>query len=526
MKYSDPIAAKVHKDPSYPTLSGEVATKPQFIKKLTGTLGQIDLLRPFLNPASSLLHRTARGTGWLALMRVGEKSMALIRTLVLARLLSPAEFGLLGIAVIAMNALDLLSVVGLKAAVIQKNRETSEDLDTVWSVLLIQAAVNTGLLCATSGLVAHFFHQPRAALLICTFAGAVLLEGFVNIGIVYFDRDLLFLKQCQFVLTPAICDLAVALIVAYLTRSVFALVAGTIAGKIMRVTSSYLMQPYRPHFRIKKDNFSTLFRFGKWMFLSTMLQFVLFQGDNIFVGRVLGTAALGLYSVAFSIGNLTRTDIGIILQRALFPALARMQDDRDAGRAAYLKVSRATTMIVMPISCGIGLMASDFVHVTLGPTWLGAINALRMLSVAGLFNALMGNAAVMLRSKGDADAAALGEIWYLITGASLIYPIGRVWGITGVAVAVAVGAMVGWLRNEATVLKKLGFTWKNQWQAIYANILATLMMAAVIITLRYSMPWGWHLGALVSLPIIGIVVYIFSILTVWRLESKFRAHFC
>ncbi|HEX3437502.1 MAG TPA: lipopolysaccharide biosynthesis protein [Pseudacidobacterium sp.] len=491
---------------------------------MTNTLGQVDFLRPFLNPASSLLHRTARGTVWLALMRVAEKSMALIRTLALARLLSPAEFGLFGIAVIAMNALDLFSVVGLKAAVIQKKQEMREDLDTAWTVLLIQALVNTLLLCATSELVAHFFHQPRAALLIRTFSAAVLLEGFVNIGIVYFDRDLRFLKQCQFVLTSAACDLAVALVVAYLTRSVFALAAGTIAGKIVRVTSSYLMQSYRPRFRIKKDNFSTLFRFGKWMFLSTMLQFVLFQGDNIFVGRVLGAAALGLYSVAFSIGNLTRTDIGIILQRALFPALARLQNDRVAGRAAYLKVTKATTMLVMPISCGIGLMASDFVHVTLGPAWLGAINALRMLSVAGLFNALMGNAGVMLRSKGDADAAVVGEIWYLITGALLIYPAGRMWGITGVAVAVAVGAVGGWLRNEATVLKKLGLTWKNQWHATYANILATLTMAAVIVIVRYSIPWRWHLGALASLPIIGVVVYIFTILIVWRLESKFRAH--
>ena len=121
-----------------------------------------------------------------------------------------------------------------------------------------------------------------------------------------------------------------------------------------------------------------------------MLQFILFQGDNIFVGRVLGTVALGLYSVAFSIGNLTRTDIGIILQRSLFPALAQLQDDREAGRTAYLKVSRAVTMIVMPVSCGIALLASDFVHVTLGPMFKrGNQRITHAVVTQGYFNALI-----------------------------------------------------------------------------------------------------------------------------------------
>ena len=135
------------------------------------------------------------------------RSWRLFETLALARLLSPSELRpVWNWAVIATNTLDLFSEAGLKSAVIQKKQEkSSEDLDTAWTVLLIQAVTNVLLLCAISGFVAHFFHQPRATLSHSrAFACAVLLEGFVNIGIIYFDRNLHFQKRYQFVLAGAV----------------------------------------------------------------------------------------------------------------------------------------------------------------------------------------------------------------------------------------------------------------------------------------------------------------------------------
>ena len=479
---------------------------------LVAAFSRIDLLRPFLNPHSSLLHRTARGTAWLFLLRFAEKGMGLVRTLVLARLLVPSEFGLFGIVVIAVNALDLMSVVGIKAAVVQRKNATDDDMDTAWSALLIQGVFNAIALCVIAGPAAHFFKEPRAILLIRCFAVAVLLEGFVNIGIVCFEKELQFKQQFKFVLAGASSDLAVALSVAYVTHSVYALFAGAVAGKVVRVAASYVMQRYRPKFRIVRDNFRTLFRFGKWMWLSTLLQFILFQGDNIFVGRVLGATALGLYTIAFTIGNLTRTDIGIVLQRALFPSMALLQDDDHASREAYLKVSCAVTMLVLPVSCGIALIASVFIQVALGKAWIPAAPVLRILCIAGLFNALMGNAAVMLRARGAANDASVGEIWYLATGALLIYPASRVLGLKGVAIAVAAASLVGWLRTETRVLKILDLYWTDQIRTSYRNVLAALVMIVGVECTRRVLPVGWNKTMLLILPITGIFSYVMSVI--------------
>jgi lipopolysaccharide exporter len=489
---------------------------------IPAALSRIELLRPFLNPHSSLLHRTARGTAWLFLLRFAEKGMGLIRTLVLARLLAPSEFGLFGIVVIAVNALDLLSVVGMKAAVVQQKNATDDDFDTAWSVLLIQGVFNAIALCVIAGPAAHFFKEPRAVLLIRCFAIAVLFEGFVNIGIVCFDRALQFKQQFKFIFAGAASDLAVALIVAYLTHSVYALLAGAVAGKIVRVAASYAMQRYRPKFRIVCDKFRILFRFGKWMWLSTLLQFVLFQGDNIFVGRVLGATALGLYGIAFTVGNLTRTDISIVLQRALFPSMALLQDDDQASREAYLKISRAVTLLVLPVSCGIALIASTFIQVALGKAWLPAAPVLRILCMAGLFNALLGNAAVMLRAKGFANHASIGEIWYLTTGALLIYPASRIRGLNGVALAVAVASMVGWLWTETRALRILGLHWTDQIRTSYRNVLATLVMMAGVEGTQRAFPTSWNKTMLLMLPIAGVFIYVMSVfaLSSFKVEER------
>jgi lipopolysaccharide exporter len=489
---------------------------------VAAALFRIELLRPFLNPHSSLLHRTARGTAWLFLLRFAEKGMGLIRTLVLARLLVPSEFGLFGIVVIAVNALDLLSVVGIKAAVVQKKNTTDDDFDTAWSVLLIQGVFNAIALCVFAGPAAHFFKEPRTILLIRCFAIAVLFEGFVNIGIVCFDKGLQFKQQFKFVLAGAVSDLAVALAVAYITHSVYALVAGAVAGKVVRVAASYVMQRYRPKFKIVGGNFRVLFRFGKWMWLSTLLQFVLFQGDNIFVGRILGTTALGLYSIAFTVGNLTRTDISIVLQRALFPSMALLQDDDHASRDAYLKVSRAVTMLVLPVSCGIALIAFTFIQVALGRVWLPAASVLRILCIAGLFNALLGNAAVMLRAKGFAGDASIGEMWYLATGALLIYPASRIWGLNGVALAVVVASLVGWLWTETRVLQILGLYWTDQIRASYRNVLAALVMIVGVECTRRVLPEGWNKTMLLILPIVGIFLYVMSVIALSCVDANMQ----
>jgi O-antigen/teichoic acid export membrane protein len=282
------------------------------------------------------------------------------------------------------------------------------------------------------------------------------------------------------------------------------------------------MQRYRPKFRIVRDNFRTLFRFGKWMWLSTLLQFILFQGDNIFVGRVLGATALGLYTIAFTIGNLTRTDIGIVLQRALFPSMALLQDDDHASREAYLKVSCAVTMLVLPVSCGIALIASVFIQVALGKAWIPAAPVLRILCIAGLFNALMGNAAVMLRARGAANDASVGEIWYLATGALLIYPASRVLGLKGVAIAVAAASLVGWFRTETRVLKILGLYWTDQIRTSYRNVLAALVMIVGVECTRRVLPVGWNKTMLLILPITGIFSYVMSVIALSRVAANMQ----
>jgi len=124
----------------------------------------------------------------------------------------------------------------------------------------------------------------------------------------------------------------------------------------------------------------------------------------------------------------------------------------------------------------------------------------------------MGNAAVMLRARGAANDASVGEIWYLATGALLIYPASRVLGLKGVAIAVAAASLVGWLRTETRVLKILDLYWTDQIRTSYRNVLAALVMIVGVECTRRVLPVGWNKTMLLILPITGIFSYVMSVI--------------
>jgi O-antigen/teichoic acid export membrane protein len=373
-------------------------------------------------------------------------------------------------------------------------------LDTAWTILVGQGCINALVLLLLAESISVFFGEPGATPLIQVYSIALLLNGFVNIGVVYFQKELEFHKQFVFVLLEVVVSVCITLSVALLTRSVWALVLGALGGMLARVISSFLLHQYRPRFKFDWLRFRELFAFGSWIWLSSIIFFFQSQGDNLIVGRILGTAVLGFYRVAYSMANLAGTEVGNILGRIMLPVYANLQDDPINLKAAYLKHTRMQTSIILPLAVGMVMLAPDLVRVVLGEMWLPVGTVLQILVGFSVLNAMVRRAEVLLEAKGFPKHGTIGRGLFLLVGGILIYPLALSLKLPGVALAVVAGISAGWLYVEYQAAKHLALTVIELTKAYAANFFAAGGMGLILFALgpscrhriAYCSLWCWQ----------------------------------
>lgn len=417
-------------------------------------------LRDFIkNPGDGLYQRTVRSGVWVFALRITERGLSIVRLIVLARILSPNDFGLMGIALLAMSVLETFSQTGFAQALIQRKEKTEEYLDVAWTFMLLRNLALFAILFLGAPYIATFFEAPKATPIMrviglsLLFGGTGGIGGLANIGILYFQKELEFNKQFIYGIAGALADFVVAVSVALIYKSVWALVFGLLAGNIVRFFMSYLIHPYRPHLNFDFDKAHELFGFGKWILGSSILVFLATQGDDIFVGKLLGTTLLGFYQMAYRISNAPATEITHVISQVTFPAYSKLQDNPEGLRKAYLKTLQLTAFISIPLAGGIFILAPEFTKIFLGEEWLPMVPAMQLLVLAGLIRSIMATTGPIFQAVGKPKIDTRWQIVRLIVLAALIYPMTIRWGISGASIAVCLSTLVSTIGVSFMVIK-------------------------------------------------------------------------
>ena len=224
-----------------------------------------------MRPGNSLTQRVVHAGFWALGLRITLRVLGTIRIIVLARLLAPADFGLMGIAMIMMAMLETFTETGFWAALVQRRGDIRPYLDTAWTVQVVRGLLTAGLLALAAPLLAAFFDAPGAITIIRVMAIVAFIKGLNNIGIVYFHKDLEFQKRFLFEVANVIPQVAVGIGLAIALQSVWALVFGSLAGALTGMVASYVLHPYRPRLRLEWTKARELYGFGKWVFTHNIL---------------------------------------------------------------------------------------------------------------------------------------------------------------------------------------------------------------------------------------------------------------
>ncbi|MBI4228119.1 MAG: lipopolysaccharide biosynthesis protein, partial [Deltaproteobacteria bacterium] len=384
----------------------------------------------------TLGQKVLRGGFWLFGINVVYRVLRFTSTLVLARLLIPSDFGVLAVALLTISLLENFSLTGFDKALIQKKGNINDYLNTAWTISLIRGAVLSLIVFFSASIVTGFFNIPRSEHILRVLALALVFDGMANIGLVFFSRELDFKKLFSYQVGGAIAYMLVSLPLAIIFKSVWALVFGILAEKIVCMFLSYVVHPYRPRLEFDLAKAKELYSFGKWIFAIGIMSYLVMQGDNFFVGKVLGATALGFYAMAFRICNLPVSEMYTMISKVLFPAYSKLQDDIPKLREAYNKTMQVIFFVSFPMTSMIVVLSHEFTAIFLGEKWLPIVPLIKVLSLYAFLRALAVFTGSLFQAVGRAEIDTKLLAYRLLIMMCLMYPFAQYWGIVGVAVAV------------------------------------------------------------------------------------------
>jgi len=464
-----------------------------------------------------LKSRMATGAAWLILFRVIERSIGVVSTLILARLLIPADFGLVALATSIYGALEIMSSFSFDLVLIQNQQAERRHYDTAWTFNVIFGVANGVILVALASPAAAFFLEPRLEAIIYFVALAAFLDGLSNIGTVAFQKDLELHKEVTFSLARKLTGFVVTLILAFWLRSYWALVAGILSSTIVKVILSYWLHPYRPKLCLTASR--ELFHFSRWLLLNGILIFLNYRGIDFVIGKMAGPQAVGLYSVAHEISNLPTTDLVWPIARAVFPGYSKLAGDRPALRATFLQVVSLIALITIPAGIGIGLVAEPLVLVMLGEKWGDAVALLQVLAIYGVVRALHNPPGSIYLALGKPRVIFNLQVLHLAIGVPLLIWLMGACGLIGAPLAILAALAVTMPTNYVWLMRELDLPFSGVAEALWRPLTATALMCVTGIWLQWVWPSSGGLAQsfmrLMVLVIAGATVYVTAILAFW-----------
>ncbi len=461
----------------------------------------------------------ARGAFLTIAMRWTDRLIGIVSTLILARLLAPDDFGIVAMASLVVLLIDTLLDLGVNAALVQNRTADHNDFDTAWTLRIIQsalAALAIGLACAP--LAASYFADARVEPVLWIMALSVLVAGFENIGIVHFQKNLEFGQEFRFFFYRRVAGFVITLALALLLRSYWAMVFGTLAGRLVGVGLSYAMHDFRPRFTLNR--LRTLWSFSQWMLVRNLGTYGAQQIDKILVGRRNGAATLGAYNLADDVAAMPVSELLAPIGRVLFPAFVKLADDPPALRRTFMLAFGIQLLVALPAGVGLALVADLAVPLLLGEQWLPAVPLLQILALISVATALTHGSGYLLLALGKVRVQALlvwGQFVLLATLLLIAMPTAGAGDIAAARLSVAALAMFAFLALvlRALPILRLGDFVANGWRPI----LATATMAAVLLLWPASieLPLAFQLLAKVSF---GVTAYAAAILLLWWLSGR------
>lgn len=430
----------------------------------------------------SLKTKTVNGLFWSFIENFSKQGVNFIIGIILARLLLPEQFGLIGMISVFIAISTSIINSGFTQALIRKKDCTDADYSTVFFFNLVTGVFLSAVLFLTSPLIADFFGHQELKNIVKVLSIILIINSVTIIQRTKLTKRIDFKLLTKISVISDLISGITAIILAYYNWGVWSLVAKLIISNSLNSIFLWLWNKWRPSFIFSKTSFKELFGFG-WKLLVSGLINTIFQ--NIYylvIGKYFSAAQLGFYTRADQFNKLPSQNINGIIQRVTYPVLANLQDDKAKLKNAYQKIIRSTMLITFLLMLGLGAVAEPLILTLLGEKWSQSIIYLQLLVFASMFYPLHSLNLNILNVQGRSDLVLKLQIVKKIIQIPVLI-IGILYGIEWLIIGMIFNSIISYFLNTAWSGKFIGYSSWDQIKDIFPSFLFALFIAIITYTI-------------------------------------------
>lgn len=381
------------------------------------------------------------GISWMGALRGVTRGLSFIKIAVLARIFSPAQFGIYGIASLVLGFLEMLTETGINIFLIQKQEKVDKYIDSAWVVSILRGMVISLIIFLIAPIIAVYFNNPQSTFIIRLISLVPLIRGFINPSCVKYQKNLEFKKQFFYDSSLFLVDFLVAISLGILTKSENSLVWAMICSTIVEVVLSFIYFDPKPKFIFEKDKTLEVVNRGKWITGAGIFNYLFQNLDDIVVGKMMGTGNLGVYQLAYKVSTLPVSEVGEVFNKVTFPIYTSMKNDTVRIKKTFLKTLLIISLFVIPFGLIVFYYPTQIVNLLLGDKWLVAVPVLQVLAIFGALKAISNSFYSLFLGIGRQEVVTLVTLFSTFILASFLYPLVKIFGLLGAGFATIIATV-------------------------------------------------------------------------------------
>ena len=425
---------------------------------------------------SSVASKSIHGIVWSAIERFSLQGTHFIIGVILARLLSPSDFGMIGMLSIFLSVSQTFIDCGFSNALIRQKNSTAKDFGTAFLVNMSISLVAFGVLFGIAPFVADFYQMPELKAVMRAVSITLIINALFTVHKVRLTRNVDFKTQSKASFSAALVSGVLGIVLAYNGFGVWSLVYQTICNSVLNLILLTVLLKWFPAPIFDKASFKELFGFGSKIFVASIISSIYSNLYNIVIGKQFSASNLGYYTRADSLAGLPSQNVAGILSRVTYPILSQLQDDSERLKSIYIKYLQMACFVVFPLMLGLSALAKPFVILLLGEKWLPSVLLLQILCFGMMLDPICNINLNLLYVKGRSDLVLKLEV-IKKTIAVTILVASLPFGLVGLCAGRALYGVVATILNMTYTRRFIDLSMWGQAKLILPSLLLALLMA-------------------------------------------------
>lgn len=458
---------------------------------------------------SSLKSKTITGVLWSAVDNFAAQAITFLVGIILARLLTPAEFGLIGMLAIFISVSETFINSGFTNALIRKNDATETDYSTVFYFNLAAGITLFLILLFSAPLIGRFFNEPQLVPIVRVLAIGLIISSLTIIQRTTLTKRIDFKLQAKISLISGILSGVIAIAMAYKGFGVWSLVVKTLSAQAITSLLLWLWNRWRPTLVFSRKSFKELFSFGSKLLASGLIDTLYQNMYYVIIGKFFSPADLGFFTRAKGFVDLPSTNLDAVMTRVTYPVLSQMQDDKVKLKAGYKRMIKSIMFISSVLLIGMAAIAEPMIITLIGEPWRKAILYLQIISFIGMLYPLHALNLNMLQVLGRSDLFLRLEIIKKIISIPAIV-IGVLISIEAMLIGMCFNSLIAYFINSYWSGKFIKYPMREQVADILPGLGIALLMGVVVYFAGLLLPFSYLIRLIIQLALGAILTLALS----------------